>query len=90
MKNTETSIKMQKKIKASLEKNNYNADNAYMEMMSDLNLFGKAFFGHSCTKYEKRKMQTIWNAVLFNVLEFSPNLRDWQRSQIKSFLDIRQ
>lgn len=79
---------MQQKIKASLEKNNWNADNAYSEIMGDIGLFGAAFFGHSCTKYEKRKMREIWAAIMFNTLEFSPNLREWQRKQIKQFMNI--
>lgn len=75
-----------KQIRKALQDNNWNADNAYQQLMSEEKLFGHAFFGWAGTAYQRRKMKNIWRGVLFILLE-EGNLRDWQRKLLKQTLE---
>ncbi len=84
------SAKMRGKIAAYLKECNYSIDSAYSKIMGELGLFGNAYFGYHSSKYERRKMREIWRAILAQSLELNPNLREWQKVQIRSFLKINQ
>lgn len=89
MKKISLTHKKFREIKTALENNNWNSENAYQEIMGNENLFGYAFFGWAASKYQRFKMNHIWRGVLFTQLEYNKTLREWQREQIRLFLEIK-
>ena len=90
MKPINLSFKQYQKIHKYLISSNYSVDNAYMEMVREYKLWGEAYYGFTATPYKRRLLTHLWRGVLFSNLENNPNLREWQKQQTQTFLNIKQ
>lgn len=80
------------RIREALNRNDWNVDNAYSDIVSEEKLFGQAYYGWSATPYQRKKMSHIWRGVLFVKYEECPHelMPTWQKESIGLFLDINQ
>ncbi len=66
--------------------NGNSADLAHENICSELNLYGVKYFGHG-TKYQKRKVDHLWRAVLFCIYD-DTRIKIENKEQIKNYLEI--
>ena len=77
-----------KEVEAALKNNDWNSDNAYQELMQNEGLFCHAFYGWAASPYQKQKMSHIWRAVVFVKYESDKFKREWQKENVKKFLQL--
>lgn len=89
MKSINLSNKQFRQVREALIRNNYNLDNAYQQLMCELNLFGFAFFGWHCANpYKRMLINHFWRACIFVKLEDGKIEREYLIKQSKEFLGI--
>lgn len=89
MKAINVSTKIFSKINQYLE-SGLSQDEAHEKICSELGLFGVKYFGHG-TPYQKRKVEHMWRAVLFCIVDNTKlNPSKKESIQIKNYLKLRQ
>jgi hypothetical protein len=80
------STKKRCQIRAVFFEKNYDTNATYMDIAERENLFGYCYFGHSASKYERRKMAQIWAYINALYIVMAPNSTDGARQYIKDGL----
>jgi hypothetical protein len=82
------SEKKKAEIKEVFIKSAFSSDLSMTIIAGNENLFGQAYFGFSATRYQIQKLRSIWHYLLLLSLELNTNLREWQKEQIRTNLQL--